>query len=71
MKEEAPGGADVVIDTTGDHRIFPRCRDLIRHEGRIAMQGYYPDPIQIDFHPTHLTAGHGDVPVWVGRRVQR
>ena len=55
VRAEAPGGADVVIDTTGDHRMFNRCRDLIRHEGRIAMQGYYPDPIQIDFHPTHLT----------------
>ena len=55
VREEVPDGADVVIDTTGDHRMFNRCRDLIRHEGRIAMQGYYPDPIQIDFHPTHLT----------------
>jgi 2-desacetyl-2-hydroxyethyl bacteriochlorophyllide A dehydrogenase len=55
VRGEAPDGADVVIDTTGDHRMFNRCRDLIRHEGRISMQGYYPDPIQIDFHPTHLT----------------
>jgi 2-desacetyl-2-hydroxyethyl bacteriochlorophyllide A dehydrogenase len=54
VREEAPEGADVVIDTTGDHRIFDRCLGLIRREGRIAMQGYYPDPISIDFHPTHL-----------------
>lgn len=54
VREEAPTGADVVIDTTGDHRMFDRCRDLVRHEGRIAMQGYYVEPITIEFHPTHL-----------------
>jgi 2-desacetyl-2-hydroxyethyl bacteriochlorophyllide A dehydrogenase len=55
LREEAPNGADVVIDTTGVSSMFDRCRDLIRHEGRIGMQGYYPDPIEIEFHPTHLT----------------
>lgn len=54
VREESPSGADVVIDTTGDHRIFDRCLGLIRREGRITMQGYYPDPISINFHPTHL-----------------
>ncbi len=54
VREEASEGADVVIDTTGDHRVFPRCLGLIHREGRIAMQGYYPEPISIDFHPTHL-----------------
>jgi L-iditol 2-dehydrogenase len=48
-----PVGADVVIDTTGDARLFDYCRELIRYEGRICLQGYYPEPIQIDFHPTH------------------
>jgi 2-desacetyl-2-hydroxyethyl bacteriochlorophyllide A dehydrogenase len=54
VREENPAGADVVIDTTGDHRMFDRCLGLIRREGRITMQGYYPEPISIDFHPTHL-----------------
>ncbi len=54
VREESRDGADVVIDTTGDSRMFDRCLDLIHKEGRIAMQGYYPDPISIDFHPTHL-----------------
>lgn len=54
VREENPNGADVAIDTTGDPRMFDRCLGLIRREGRIAMQGYYPDPITIDFHPTHL-----------------
>jgi 2-desacetyl-2-hydroxyethyl bacteriochlorophyllide A dehydrogenase len=54
IRAEKPDGADVVIDTTGDHRIFNRCLGLIRREGRITMQGYYPDPISIDFHRTHV-----------------
>jgi 2-desacetyl-2-hydroxyethyl bacteriochlorophyllide A dehydrogenase len=48
-----PDGADVVIDTTGNSRLFDYCRELIRYEGRICLQGYYPEPFQIDFHPTH------------------
>jgi 3-hydroxyethyl bacteriochlorophyllide a dehydrogenase len=55
VREEKPGGADVVIETTGISTMYDRCRDLIRHEGTIMMQGYYPDPISIEFHPTHLT----------------
>jgi 3-hydroxyethyl bacteriochlorophyllide a dehydrogenase len=54
VREEQENGADVVIDTTGDHRMFDRCLGLIRREGRITLQGYYPDPIAIDFHPTHM-----------------
>jgi 2-desacetyl-2-hydroxyethyl bacteriochlorophyllide A dehydrogenase len=48
-----PEGADVVIDTSGNSRLFDYLRALIRYEGRICLQGYYPEPIQIDFHPTH------------------
>ena len=55
VREEKPDGADVVIDTTGISSMYERCRDLIRREGKIMMQGYYPDPISIEFHPTHLT----------------
>jgi 2-desacetyl-2-hydroxyethyl bacteriochlorophyllide A dehydrogenase len=55
VREEKPDGADVVIDTTGIPTMYDRCRDLIRHEGKIMMQGYYVDPITIEFHPTHLT----------------
>jgi 2-desacetyl-2-hydroxyethyl bacteriochlorophyllide A dehydrogenase len=54
VRSEAPDGADIVIDTTGISQMFDRCLELIHREGRIAMQGYYPDPISIDFHPTHI-----------------
>jgi 2-desacetyl-2-hydroxyethyl bacteriochlorophyllide A dehydrogenase len=65
VREEAPEGADVVIDTTGRSRIFPMCVDLVRPEGRICLQGYYPDPIEIDFHPTHLKRVAVTFPCWV------
>jgi 2-desacetyl-2-hydroxyethyl bacteriochlorophyllide A dehydrogenase len=54
VREESPDGADVVIDTTGNSEMFSSCLALVRPEGRISLQGYYPEPIRIDFHPTHL-----------------
>jgi 2-desacetyl-2-hydroxyethyl bacteriochlorophyllide A dehydrogenase len=54
VRAVAPDGADVLVDTTGDHRIIDRCLGLIRREGRILLQGYYPAPICFDFHPTHI-----------------
>jgi 2-desacetyl-2-hydroxyethyl bacteriochlorophyllide A dehydrogenase len=54
VRSEAPGGADVVIDTTGVPAMVDRCRDLIRREGTVSLQGYYPDPLVFDFHATHL-----------------
>lgn len=54
VRSERPAGADVVIDTSGNGGLFPRWVDLIRREGRIALQGYYPEPIAVDFQPTHV-----------------
>lgn len=44
---------DAVIETTGRSSMFEAALALIRWEGRIAMQGYYPDLIEIEFHRTH------------------
>jgi 2-desacetyl-2-hydroxyethyl bacteriochlorophyllide A dehydrogenase len=55
VKEQTDGaGADIVIDTTGVPSIFKQCVDLVRHRGQIVMQGWYPEPISVDFHLTHL-----------------
>lgn len=54
VHEEAPDGMDVVVDTTGNSRRFDTCLALIRREGHLLLQGYYPDPIVIDFHRAHL-----------------
>jgi 2-desacetyl-2-hydroxyethyl bacteriochlorophyllide A dehydrogenase len=65
VREEAPDGADVVIETTGNARLFLTCVDLIRREGRICLQGYYPDLVEVDFHPTHLKRATVTFPCWV------
>lgn len=54
LKAVSPRGADVVIDTTGVSTVLAECLRLIRREGRVVLQGYYPDPITIDFHPAHI-----------------
>jgi 2-desacetyl-2-hydroxyethyl bacteriochlorophyllide A dehydrogenase len=65
VREEAPDGADVVIETTGNARLFLTCVDLVRPEGRICLQGYYPELIEVDFHPTHLKRPTVTFPCWV------
>lgn len=67
VREEAPGGADVVIDTTGIGGMLENCVELVRREGRICLQGYYPDPIRVEFHPTHLKRATVTFPCWVDR----
>jgi 2-desacetyl-2-hydroxyethyl bacteriochlorophyllide A dehydrogenase len=49
-----PRGADVVIETTGRSDQFAPCVDLLRWEGQILLQGYYPQPITFNFHDTHM-----------------
>jgi len=36
-----------------EEQVFAQCLALVRREGKIIFQGYYPDPIVIDFHPTN------------------
>ncbi|MFB3738771.1 MAG: zinc-binding dehydrogenase [Candidatus Velamenicoccus archaeovorus] len=67
VREEAAGGADVVIDTTGVSGMLETCVELVRREGRICLQGYYPDPIRVDFHPAHLKRATVTFPCWVDR----
>lgn len=48
-----PRGADVVIETTGRSDQFAPSVDLLRWEGQLLLQGWYPDPITFDFNLTH------------------
>lgn len=54
MEQTEGKGADIVIDTTGVPSIFQHCVELVRHQGQIVMQGWYPEPIPVNFHLTHL-----------------
>lgn len=60
-----PGGADVVIETTGRSDMFAECINMLRWEGQLLLQGWYPQPITFDFHTIHMkkptiavTCGH-------------
>lgn len=68
LAAEAPDGADVVVDTTGNGSLFGLFVDLVRREGTICMQGYYPEPITVNFHPTHQKRATVVFPcAWDGR----
>jgi 2-desacetyl-2-hydroxyethyl bacteriochlorophyllide A dehydrogenase len=54
VRRREPAGADVVIDTTGRSEDFALMVELVKERGRICLQGYYPDALRIDPHPTHL-----------------
>jgi 3-hydroxyethyl bacteriochlorophyllide a dehydrogenase len=54
VRKLRPNGADVVIETTGRAEAFKDCIDLLRWEGSLLLQGYYPKPITFDFHHTHM-----------------
>jgi len=46
------GGADLVIDTTAQPA--DQWAKLLRREGRLALQGYFPDPVPFDYHFFHF-----------------
>jgi 2-desacetyl-2-hydroxyethyl bacteriochlorophyllide A dehydrogenase len=54
VQEWFPEGVDAVIDTTGRSDLFASCIDLLRWEGQLLLQGWYPKPVSFDFHATHL-----------------
>ena len=51
---EVDGGADVVIDAVGNSALVAQWIGLLRREGRLCLQGYFPDPLVLDYHPLHL-----------------
>lgn len=54
LRELAPGGVDVVIETSGRADQFAPSIERIRTQGTLLLQGYYKQHIDIDFHPTHI-----------------
>lgn len=53
VKKLRPGGADAVIETTGRSDMFAPANDLLRPQGHLLLQGWYPDPVSFNFHTTH------------------
>ena len=50
----AGGVADVVIDATGRPDAFEAYIPLLVREGTLCLQGYYAQPLTLDFHVAHL-----------------
>lgn len=49
-----PDGVDVVVDTGSKVDLWSICMQLVRREGRINLQGYYPGAFEIDSHSAHV-----------------
>ncbi len=49
----ATHGVDIAVDTTGHAQAINWCVECIRPHGQILVQGWYPDPHQIDGHRAH------------------
>lgn len=58
VRQIKPGGADIVIETTGRAQQFASCIELLRPLGQLLLQGFYAQPISFDFHETHLKRPH-------------
>lgn len=51
--ENFPHGADVVVEATGFGENIPLCLELVREQGRILLQGWYPGEVCFNFHRAH------------------
>ncbi len=64
-REFSPEGLDLIVDTTGSNAVVNQLWPLLRTEGQILLQGYYPEGTSFDFHSVHgyrpeilVTSGH-------------
>ncbi len=53
VRRLSPEGADLIIDTSGNSRLFASDVALLKRPGKLCLQGYFPEPIQVDFHDAH------------------
>ncbi len=49
-----PDGVDVVVDTGSKVAIWDTCMRMVRREGTINLQGYYPGSFVIDSYAAHV-----------------
>lgn len=49
-----PAGVDVVADTGSSVDVWETCQRMARREGRVNLQGYYPDSFRIDSYNAHV-----------------
>lgn len=49
-----PDGVDVVVDTGSNVEVWETCMRMVRREGTINLQGYYPGSFVIDSYAAHV-----------------
>jgi 2-desacetyl-2-hydroxyethyl bacteriochlorophyllide A dehydrogenase len=52
--EQHPDGVDIVVDTGSKVAIWDTCMRLVKREGTINLQGYYPGSFVIDSYAAHV-----------------
>lgn len=53
VKRHRPGGADLVIEASGNKELVRQTPYLVRELGRILLQGWYPGDVSFNFHAMH------------------
>jgi 3-hydroxyethyl bacteriochlorophyllide a dehydrogenase len=53
LGEQVKRGVDIAVDTTGHAQAINWCVECIRPRGQILVQGWYPEPHQVDGHRAH------------------
>ncbi len=48
-----PGGADLVVEASGNKELIRQAIELVRVQGRVLLQGWYPGDVAFDFHIAH------------------
>jgi 3-hydroxyethyl bacteriochlorophyllide a dehydrogenase len=53
LRQDWPGGADVLVETSGISRVFDAALALPRQEGIVCVQGHYPHDLAFSFRAAH------------------
>jgi len=53
VRKYAPQGADVVVEAIGFSNLIPYAMEMVRDEGRIILQGWYPGNVAFNFQDAH------------------
>ena len=53
LQKMKPGGVDLSIEASGNKKLIPQAISLIRVQGRVLLQGWYPGDVSFNFQDAH------------------
>lgn len=68
VMKEKPAGADIAVEAIGKNELIPTCIDLLRVEGKLVWQGWYPGNVSFYFHQAHGKMVHMIFPCYLERQ---